>query len=119
MVQASTAQKTTTAKKESNDSSDNLNVGKVAEAVKDTALASLGIYGKLFDKVKASVESVRKASPNKWGDFVQRGEQVKDAANDKVNNISFSYKFDMEDQRAKFRDVVDALRAFVTPSKAK
>ena len=118
MVQASTAQKTTTAKKESNDSSDNLNVGKVTETVKDTALASLGIYGKLFDNVKARVESVRKASPKKWDDFVQRGEQVKDAADEKVNKISFSYKFDMAEQRAQFGDIVKALRVFVTPSKA-
>ena len=58
------------------------------------------------------------AHPKKWDDFVKRGEQVKDAADERVNDINFSYKFDMEEQRAKFRDVVDALRVFVTPSKA-
>ena len=123
MAQASTAKRTTTskstAKKVSSEASNDLNVEKVTGTVKDTALAGLGVVGKLFDRAQDRVDGVRTEVPKKWDEFVQRGEQLKDTTNDKVNNISFSYKFDMEEQRAKFRDVVDALRAFVTPSKAK
>ncbi len=122
MAQASTAKRTTTskstAKQVSSEASNDLNVGKVTGTVKDTALAGLGVVGKLFDRAQDRVDGVRTEVPKKWDEFVQRGEQLKDTANNKVNNISFSYKFDMEEQRAKFRDVVDALRAFVTPSKA-
>ena len=118
MEQASTAKKSTPAKKVGSESSIDLNVKKVTGTVKETALAGLGIYGKLFDKVKQRVESVRKETPKKWEDFVKRGEQVKDTADEKVNGISFSYKFDMAEQRAQFQDVVKALRTFVSPSKA-
>ena len=122
MAQASTAKRTTTskstAKKVSSEASNDSNVEKVTGTVKDTALVGLGVVGKLFDRAQDRVDGVRTEVPKKWDEFVQRGEQLKDTANDKVNNISFSYKFDMEEQRAKFRDVVDALRAFVTPSKA-
>lgn len=113
----STAVKSTV-KKTTRKASNDLNVEKVTETVKETAMAGLGVYGKLFDRVQDRIETVRKETPKKWDDFVKRGEQVKDAADERVNDINFSYKFDMEEQRAKFRDVVDALRAFVTPSKA-
>ncbi len=120
----STAVKST-AKKTTSKASNDLNVEKVTETVKETAMVGLGVYGKLFDRVQdrmeqvqSRMETVRKETPKKWDDFVKRGEQVKDAADERVNDINFSYKFDMEEQRAKFRDVVNALRAFVTPSKA-
>ncbi|MGI9286779.1 MAG: hypothetical protein ACR2P1_15435 [Pseudomonadales bacterium] len=122
MAQAKTAKKTTTvkstAKKVSRKSSNESNVEKVTETVKEAAMAGLGVYGKAFDQVQDRIDTLRKESPKKWDDFVKRGEQVKDAADERVNDINFSYKFDMEEQRAKFRDLVEALRAFVTPSKA-
>ena len=122
MAQANTAKRTTTSKsaarKDNGKASNGLGVEKVTEAVQQTAMAGLGIFGKLFDGAQNRVEDVRNEAPKKWEDFVKRGEQLKDSANDKVNGIGFSYKFDMEEQRAQFRDVVDALRAFVTPSKA-
>ncbi len=112
-AQASTEKKVSnakaTAKKE---------VNEVTETAKDTALAGLGVVGKLVDGVQNRVEEVREVAPQKWEDFVKRGEQLKDAANDKVNNVNFSIKYDMKEQRAQFNDVVDALRTFVKPSKA-
>lgn len=113
----STAVKST-AKKTTSKSSSNLNTEKVTEALKEAPMFGLGVYGKVFDALQDRLQDVRKEAPKRWDDFVQRGEQMKDEANDRVNDIGFSYKFDMEEQRAKFRDVVDALRAFVTPSKA-
>ena len=122
MPQANPAKRTTTskstAKTASSKPSNGLNLEKVTDTVKETAMAGLGIFGKVFDRAQDRVEDVRKEAPKKWEDFVKRGEQLTDTANDKVNGINFSYKFDMEEQRAQFRDVVDALRAFVTPSKA-
>lgn len=129
MAQAKTAKKTTTvkstAKKASTKSSNSFNTEKVTVALKEAPMAGLGVYGKVLDVVQERVdalqervETARKETPKKWNDFVKRGEQLKDAADERVNDINFSYKFDMEDQRAKFQDLVDALRAFVTPSKA-
>ena len=122
MAQANTANRTTTSKsaarKNSGVSSNDSSVEKVTGAIKNTAMAGLGVVGKLYDRAQGRVEAVRKQAPKQWNTFVKRGEQLTATANDKVNSISFSYKFDMEEQRAQFRDVVDALRAFVTPSKA-
>ena len=113
-AQASTAKKSTPAKKEGSKS---LNVEKVTETAKDTAMVGLGVVGKLVDGVQSRVEDVRKEAPKTWGDFVKRGEQLKDAANDKVNGVNFSFKYSMKEQRAQFNEVVDAVRTFVKPSK--
>ncbi len=90
----------------------------VADTAKSTAFAGLGVVGELYDRVQNRVEAVRVEAPKKWDEFVNRGEQLKDAANDKVNDVSFSVKYDMKEQRAQFNEVVDALRTFVKPSKA-
>lgn len=112
-----TATKTAT-RKTASKSSASSGTAKMTEALKEAPMAGLGVYGKLFDVVQERLQGVRTAAPRRWDDFVKRGEEIKEVANDRVNGISFSYRFDMEEQRAKFRDVVDALRAFVTPSKA-
>ncbi len=108
----------TTAKKQIDKVPNDLGMEESSETVKNTALAGLGVVGKLIDSVKNRVEDVREAAPKKWDEFVQRGEQIKDNTNVKVNNVRFTYKFDMAEQRAQFHDVVDALRAFVKPGKA-
>ena len=122
MAQASTAKRTTTskstAKKVSSEASNDLNVEKVTGTVKDTALAGLGVVGKLFDRAQDRVDGVRTEVPKKWDEFVNRGEQLKDTANDKVNDINVSFKYNVKEQRAQFNDLVDALIAFVKPSKA-
>lgn len=112
-AQASTEKKVSNAK-----SAAKKEVNELTETAKDTALAGLGVVGKLVDNVQSRVENVRKQAPKTWGDFVKRGEHLKDAANDKVNGINFSVKYDMKEQRAQFNEVVDALRTFVKPSKA-
>ncbi len=112
-AQASTEKKVSNAK-----STAKKEVNGVTETAKDTAMVGLGVVGKLFDGVQNRVEDVRKEAPKKWEDFVKRGEQLKDAANDKVNGVNFSIKYDMKEQRAQFSDLVDALRTFVKPSKA-
>ena len=113
MAQASTEKKISNAK-----STAKQEANKVAETVKDTALASLGVVGKLFDRTQDRVDGVRTEVPKKWDEFVNRGEQLKDTANDKVNDINVSFKYNVKEQRAQFNDLVDALIAFVKPSKA-
>ena len=108
----------TTAKKQIDKVPNDLGMEESSETVKNTALAGLGVVGKLIDSVKNRAEDVREEAPKKWDEFVQRGEQMKDNTNVKVNNVRFTYKFDMAEQRAQFHDVVDALRAFVKPAQA-
>ena len=108
----------TTAKKQIDKVPNDLGMEETNETVKNTALAGLGVVGKLIDSVKNRAEDVREEAPKKWDEFVQRGEQMKDNTNVKVNNVRFTYKFDMAEQRAQFHDVVDALRAFVKPAQA-
>ena len=107
-----------TAKKQIDKVPNDLGMEDTNETVKNTALAGLGVVGKLIDSVKNRAEDVREEAPKKWDAFVQRGEQMKDNTNVKVNNVRFTYKFDMAEQRAQFHDVVDALRAFVKPAQA-
>ena len=107
-----------TAKKQIDKVPNDLGMEDTNETVKNTALAGLGVVGKLIDSVKNRAEDVREEAPKKWDEFVQRGEQMKDNTNVKVNNVRFTYKFDMAEQRAQFHDVVDALRAFVKPAQA-
>ncbi len=108
----------TTAKQQIDKVPNDLGMEDTNETVKNTALAGLGVVGKLIDSVKNRAADVREAAPKKWDEFVQRGEQIKDNTNVKVNNVRFTYKFDMAEQRAQFQDVIDALRAFVKPAKA-
>ena len=117
MAHVDMAKKTTTSKQNGDKSSNVMSAEKVTETIKNTAIAGLGVVGILYDRVQGRVEEMRKEAPRQWKDFVKRGEQLRDTTNNKVNSFSFSYEFDMEEQRAQFRDVVDALRAFVTPSK--
>ncbi len=112
-AQASTEKKVSNAK-----ATAKTEVKEVTKTVKDTALAGLGVVGKLVDGVQNRVEEVREVAPKKWDEFVNRGEQLKDTANDKANDINVSFKYSMKEQRAQFQDVVKALRAFVSPSKA-
>ncbi len=122
MAQSTTEQNVskakTTAKKQIDKVPNDLGMEETNETVKNTALAGLGVVGKLIDSVKNRAEDVREEAPKKWDEFVQRGEQMKDNTNVKVNNVRFTYKFDMAEQRAQFHDVVDALRAFVKPAQA-
>ncbi len=113
MAQASTEKKVSeaksTAKQEAN---------KVAETAKDTAMASLGVVGELLDRAQSRVDELREEAPKKWDEFVNRGEQLKDTASEKVDDINVSYKYNMKEQRAQFNELIDALRAFVKPSKS-
>ena len=113
MAQASTEKKISEAKSTVKKEASN-----VADTAKNTAFAGLGVVGELYDRVQNRVEAVREEAPKKWDAFVNRGEQLKDTANDKVNDVNVSFKYDMKEQRAQFQDVVKALRAFVSPSKA-
>ena len=117
MAHVNMAKKTTTSKHSGKRSSNRMGTESVTVTIKNTAIAGLGVVGILYDRVHGRVEEMRKEAPKQWKDFVKRGEQLRDTTNNKVNSFSFSYEFDMEEQRAQFRDVVDALRAFVTPSK--
>lgn len=107
-----------TAKKEIDKVPNDLGMEGASESVKNTALAGLGVVGKLIDSVKNRADDVREEAPKKWDEFVKRGEQMKDKTSVKVKNFKFTYTFDLAEQRAQFNDVVEALRAFVKPAKA-
>ena len=107
-----------TAKKEIDKVPNDLGTEKASETVKETALAGLGVVGKLVDGIQNRAEDVRNEASEKWNDFIARGEQLKDAANDKVNDSGFSLKYDMKEKRAQLRDLVDAVGTFVKPGKA-
>ena len=117
-IEKNVSEAKSTAKKEIDKVPNDLGMEETSETVKNTALAGLGVVGKVIDSVKSSANDVREAAPKKWDEFVQRGEQMKDNTNVKVNNVRITYTFDMAEQRAQFRNVVDALRAFVKPAKA-
>ncbi len=107
-----------TAKKEIDKVPNDLGAEKASETIKETALAGLGVVGKLIDGVQNSAGDVRSEASEKWNQFIARGEQLKDTATDKVGNYGFSFKYDMKEQRAQFRDLVSAVFTFAKPGKA-
>ncbi len=107
-----------TAKKEIDKVPNDLGTETAAETVRETALAGLGVVGKLVDGIQNRAEDVRNDASAKWDEFIARGEQLKDAANEKANNAGFSFKYNMKEQRAQFSELVDAVSAFAKPGKA-
>ena len=95
-----------------------LGAGKASETVKEAALASLGVVGKLVDSVKVRAADAREETSGKWNEYIARGAQLKETASEKVNGGGFSFKFNLKDQRAQLRDLVDAVVAFAKPGKA-
>ena len=114
------SQAKSTVKKEASEAKSTVKKGisEATETAKNTAFAGLGVVGKLYDGVQNRVEEVSEEATKKWDEFVNRGEQLKDAANDKVNDVNVSFKYNMKEQRAQFGDLVDAVVAFIKPSKS-
>lgn len=86
--------------------------------LRETVVAGLGVYGKVYDEIQDRVEQLRKDTPKQWDTYVKRGEKLQKDINQKIDSSDFSISIDMQEKREQLQTVVDKMKGLLAPAKA-